>query len=227
MDRVRIIGATNILQRVDSLGCLFNLTTNNFRNKLGGKLRKGAAGRLALDDFSHLLPNSTDLRRPGVGGLLDLVGTSLGKGDSEQAKKIVIRGLHSDVGFDQGLPLANQGSQLVGCEVQSVEVGQAVLPLNFIHTELDLAKGVVLVVLQVSERDLEDSALERIIRILQTTGAVDECLSDTFNWLVSCRRSFSVGKVHTRGSGKWRAPCSCQWLGLCRLIVLQKQKYLP
>jgi len=98
------------LQRVDSLGCLFNLTTNNLRDELRGKLGKGAAGCFALDDFSHLLPNSANLRRPGVGSLLNLVGTSLGKCNSEQAKKIVICGLHSNIGFDQSLPLANKGS---------------------------------------------------------------------------------------------------------------------
>lgn len=144
-----------------------------------GELRQSAAGGLALHDLGHLLADGTDLRRAGVGGLLDLVGASLGEGNGEQAKEVVISGLHGDIGLDEGLPLADQGAQLVGGEVQAVEVGQAVLALDLIHAELDLAEGVVLIVLQVREGDLDDPALQGVVGILQTAGAVDESLADT------------------------------------------------
>ena len=144
-----------------------------------GELRKGAAGGLALHDLGHLLANGADLRRAGVGGLLDLVGASLGESDGEQANEVFIGRLHGDVGLDKRLPLADQGAQLVGGEVQTVEVGQTVLALDLIHAELDLAEGVVLIVLQVCERDLEDPALQGVVGILQTTGTVDESLADT------------------------------------------------
>ena len=147
-----------------------------------GELRQSAAGSLALHDLNHLLANSADLRRAGVGGLLDLVGASLGERNSEQADEIVISRLHSDVGLDQGLPLADQGAQLVGSEVQAVEVGQAVLALDLVHTELDLAEGVVLIVLEVREGDFEDTALQGVVGVLQTAGAVDQSLTDTFRF---------------------------------------------
>jgi len=65
-----------------------------------------------------------------------------------------------------------------------VEVGQAVAALNLVDTELDLAEGVVLIFLEVGEGDLEDTALESVVGVLQTSGAVYEGLSDTVRYLV-------------------------------------------
>ena len=65
-----------------------------------------------------------------------------------------------------------------------MEVGQAVLSLDFIDAELDLAEGVVLVVLEVGKRDFEDTSLQGVVRVLETAGTVDEGLSDTFVWQV-------------------------------------------
>lgn len=178
-------GATYILQGVDALGGLLDLTANDLGDKLVGELRQSAAGGLTLHDLGHLLADGTDLRRAGVGGLLDLVGATLGEGDGEQANEVVIGGLHGNVGLDQRLPLADQGAQLVGGEIQAVEVGQAVLALNLVHTELDLAESVVLIVLQVREGDLEDTALQGVVCVLQTAGAVDKGLADTLIMSVS------------------------------------------
>jgi hypothetical protein len=77
------------------------------------------------------------------------------------------------------LPLADERAELVGGEVEAVEVGQAVLALDLVDAELDLAEGVVLILLQVGERDLEYPALEGVVCVLQTRGAVDEGLADT------------------------------------------------
>lgn len=168
-----------VLQGVDALGGLLNLTANNLGDELVGELRQSAARSLTLNDLGHLLANGADLRRAGVGGLLDLVGASLGEGNGEQAEEVVVSGLHGDVGLDQGLPLADQGAQLVGGEVQTVEVGQAVLALDLVDAELDLAEGVVLIVLEVGEGDLEDTTLQGVVGVLQTAGAVDQSLADT------------------------------------------------
>lgn len=60
-----------------------------------------------------------------------------------------------------------------------MEVGQAVLALDLVDAQLDLSESVVLILLQISEGDLEDSALEGIVRVLQTGGSVNEGLADT------------------------------------------------
>jgi hypothetical protein len=40
---------------------------------------------------------------------------------------------------------------------------------------------VVLILLEIGERDLEDAALEGVVGVLQTGGAVDERLADTMS----------------------------------------------
>lgn len=91
---------TYVLKRVDSLCSLLDLAADNLRDELGGKLGKGAARSLALDDLSHLPADGSDLRRSSVGGLLDLVGAALGESDREEAEEVVIGRLDGDVGLD-------------------------------------------------------------------------------------------------------------------------------
>ena len=66
-----------------------------------------------------------------------------------------------------------------------MEVGQAVLALDFVDSELDFAEGVVFVVLQVGEGDFEDAAFEGVVGVFETGCAVDEGLADTGVELVS------------------------------------------
>lgn len=171
-------GEPYVLQRVDALCRLLDLTADNLGDQLGGELLEVAARGLALDELGHLPADGTDLRCGGVGGLLDLVRAALGESDGEDAEEVVVGGLDGDVGLDQGLPLADERAELVGGEVQAVEVGQAVLALNLVDAELDLAERVVLVLLQIRQRNLEDAALQGIVRVLETGGAVDEGLAD-------------------------------------------------
>jgi hypothetical protein len=175
---------TYVAQGVDALGGLLDLTAHNLRNELGGELAESAARCLAGHDVDHLLADHADLGRPRVGGLLDLVGASLGEGNAEQAEEVVVGGLDDNVGLDQGLPLADEGGELVVGEVETVEVGQAVLALDLVDAQLDLAEAVVLILLEVGEGSLEDAALEGVVGVLQTGGAVDEGLADTGRLLV-------------------------------------------
>lgn len=67
-----------------------------------------------------------------------------------------------------------------------MEVGEAVLALDFINPQFNLAECVVLVLLKISEGDLKDTALEGVVGILQTGSAVDEGLSNTIpEWPLS------------------------------------------
>jgi hypothetical protein len=168
------------------LGSLLNLTTDNFGDELGCELCEGAAGSFALNDLGHLLSDSPNLRGGGIRGLLDLVGSALGECNSEQAEEVVICGLDCDIGLNQGLPLSDERSEFVGCEVKTVEVGQAVLSLNLIDSEFDLSERVVLILLEIRQRNLEDSALQCIICVLETSGSVDESLANTAITLEIC-----------------------------------------
>jgi hypothetical protein len=170
---------TYILQRVDTLSSLLNIATDDLGDELLGELGEGARAGIAGHDFNHLLADRPDLRRSSVCGLLDLVRSSLGESNGEEAEEVVVGGLDNDVGLDEGLPFTDKGSELVGGEVEAVEVGQAVLALDLVDAELDLAERMVLILLQIGERDLEYPALQRVVRVLDTSGAVDEGFSDT------------------------------------------------
>lgn len=112
---------------------LLNLATNDFGNELGGKLLQGTARRLALHNLGHLLADRPDLSRAGVCRFLDLVASALGESNGEETEEVVIGGLDNNVAFDQGLPLADERSELVRGEVEAMEVGKTVSSLNLVH----------------------------------------------------------------------------------------------
>lgn len=60
-----------------------------------------------------------------------------------------------------------------------MEVRQAVLALDLVDTKTNFAERVVLILLEVGERDFNNASLEGIIGVLQTGRAVDESLADT------------------------------------------------
>jgi hypothetical protein len=148
----------HVLQRIDPLRSLLNLPPNHLRNQFPCQLRQRHTRRLPLNNLRHLPPNRPNLRTRRIRSLLDLVRSTLGESDREEAEEVVVRGLDGDVGFDESLPFANQGAEFVGGEVEAVEVGETVLTLDFIDSEFDFAKGVVFVGLEVGEGDFDDAA---------------------------------------------------------------------
>lgn len=161
------------------MASLLDLSSNDLRNQLAGQLAECAACRLPLNNLSHLLSDRSDLRAGSVCGLLDLVRSSLGERNGEESEKVIICGLNCDVGFDESLPLANEGAKFIGGEIKAMEVSQAVLALNFIHAELDLPEGVVFVGLKVGERNFEDTTFEGVVGVFDTSCAVHEGFADT------------------------------------------------
>jgi hypothetical protein len=83
-----------------------------------------------------------------------------------------------------------------------VEVGQAVLALNLVDSESDLAESVVLILLQIGQGDLEYPALQCIVGVLETGGTVDEGLSDALKF-VSIHGAMGDGDRGLRTLG-WR-----------------------
>ena len=198
---------TYVLQRIDALRALLNLTANDLRNELRGELSQRAALSLLLHNLHHLLPDLPDLRAPRVRRLLDLIRPPLRERNAEQSEIVVVGGLDDGIRFDQSLPFAHQRAQLVGSEVEAVEVGQAVLALHLVDAEFDLAEGVVFVFLQVGERDFEDAAFEGVVGVLQTCCAVHEGLADTvISSVLHAIKSTCLCRsiVLSNGEGGWR-----------------------
>ena len=130
------------------------------------------------EDLGDDLSDSSDVRRLSVSVSLDLVGLLSGEGNGEDSQDVVIGGLNGDVSLDKSLPLSDHGSQLISGEVHTVEVGEQVLTLNFIDSQLDLSVRVVLRSLQIGQVNLDNSTLQGIGSVLQTGGLVDQSLTD-------------------------------------------------
>jgi hypothetical protein len=111
------------------LGSLLNLPTDTLWYKLLYQLLQ-LAFRFPLHDLEHLLPDLPDLGRLCVRGLLDLLSVLSGEGDGEKSNEVTVGSSDVDVSLDQGLPFADERSELVGGEVHTVESGEAVLALR-------------------------------------------------------------------------------------------------
>lgn len=206
---------TYVLERVDALGGLLNLTPDDLGDQLLGELGECAGAGLPCHDLHHLLADRPNLGRGSICGLLNLIGPLLGEGNGEETEEVVVGGLDDDIGLDEGLPLADEGAELVGGEIEAVEIGQAVLALHFVDAQLDLAESVILILLEVGERDFEYPTLEGVICVLDTGGAVHEGLADTvIDVLLTerplrcrhCAGDTAAAGFLTLGSGKFLGP---------------------
>ena len=83
-----------------------------------------------------------DLGGLGVGGLLDLVLSSLGEANAEEAELVTVSGGAVNMGLDLGLPLLDDGALLVTGQLHTVEVGEASVTLDLLadETENDVKK---------------------------------------------------------------------------------------
>merc|ERR1712194_910440 len=117
----------DVLQGVDATARLLDLLADGLMDELVDELLERARLRLPGHDVGHLLTDGLDLRVVGVAGLLELVHPLLGEADAEEPQDIAVGRPHVDVRLDQRLPLAHHRPQLVGGELHTVELRQAVV----------------------------------------------------------------------------------------------------
>jgi len=118
-----------------------------------------------------------DLGGLGVGGLLDLVLSSLGEANAEEAELVTVSGGAVNMGLDLGLPLLDDGALLVTGQLHTVEVGEASVTLDLLADETEFTVG-GLVTVEISLVDLVDAAAETVSGKLGTGGAGDQSLAD-------------------------------------------------
>ena len=87
-----------------------------------------------------------------------------GEGNGEESHEVAVVGLGLDEGLDKGVPLLDEGAHLVAGDGKTVEVGEAIVSLDFLNLELDDSPGEVVFVLlvEIGVSDLEDASTERI-----------------------------------------------------------------
>ena len=88
---------------------------------------------------------------------------TLSESNAEDAYEVAILSLGLNEGLDEGVPFLDEGAELVSGDVHAVEVGIAVVSLNFLNLDLNLSPVLFVgLTVQVSERNLEDTSSERI-----------------------------------------------------------------
>lgn len=163
-----------VLEGIDSLGLLLDLLTDGLGDESLNEISQGDLGGLGGHDLDHLSSDASDLSAVGVAVSLVRVGLSLGETNSEEAEGVAVSSLHVNVGLDQRLPLSDQRAELVSGHIHSIEISEALTSLGVLDLELHLSERLVLVLVQVTEVGLADSALEGLSSDLSTDGLGDD-----------------------------------------------------
>ena len=138
------------------------------------KFSESAVRGFLSHGINHSSSDFSDLAHLSIGGLSNLSLLLSGESNAEHSKLVAISGSHGGVGLDEGLPLVDEGAELISGHVHAVEVGEALVPSNILDDELDLSIPLLLVAVQVSEVDVEDSALDFLRRHSGAERSVDE-----------------------------------------------------
>lgn len=126
---------------------------------------------------NHLGADAALLGGLGVASLLELVVLLLREGNAEHADDVSVSRPGVDVGLDDGLLLLDEGAELIAGHIHAVEVEEAVESLHILNTKLDLAVGAGLVLVEVAEGKLDNSALETLRGDLLSLSSGDDGLS--------------------------------------------------
>lgn len=63
------------------------------------------------------------------------------------------------------LPLLDQRSKFVRCEIHTIEAGQAILALDFLDLQFDFTERLGLILVQISQAHFQDASLQSIVGI--------------------------------------------------------------
>jgi len=156
----------DVLEGVELGALLGDLLGDLLGEEFSEEVLEGRFLGLVDHDLHHLGADVLDLGSLGVASGLDLFVLSAGERNGEQTDHVAIGGLGLDEGLDKGVPLLDEGAELVTGDAHTGEVGVAVEFLDLLNLELDDSPGVLVLVLlvQVGVGDLEDASLERFGR---------------------------------------------------------------
>jgi len=151
--------------------------SDSSRDEFSEKLAQ-LTGRCLGHDLSHLGTDFSLLRSLSVRSLLKLRSTSLGESDAEKTKNVSVSSFAVNPTLDQSGPLLHKRAKLVLGESHTMEIGEALVSGDLLDAELDLTEEEILVVVQVSERDFDDTSLETVRGRLKTSSTVNNRLSE-------------------------------------------------
>jgi len=166
-----------VLDGEDRAALLGDLFSNGSRDELLDKRLEVSLGSKLGHVGNHLGADCSALSGLGVAGGRDLVVLGSRESNAKETDSVSVRGAAVNIGLNDGLLLSDQRAKLVTGHVHAVEVQQAVVSLNILDTEPDLAVGKGLVLLEIGERNLDDTSLEVVRSDLGTLGLGNQGLS--------------------------------------------------
>lgn len=141
---------------------LLNLLANILFNQGLDHISERGLLDSSLHDLHHLLSDELLVGSFGVARGLNLSWSLLGEGDAEQSHEVSVGGLGLNEGLNEGVPLLDHGAGMVSGDIHSVEVGIAIISLDFIDLELHSSPGFVVGgisgVVAISKRQSEDTS---------------------------------------------------------------------
>lgn len=91
---------------------------------------------------------------------------ALGETNAEHAKSVSIDCLDIYKCLNERVPFADQGTQLVPCDVHAMEICKAAAALNLFALQLDFPKALVFIEVQVCKVHFVDAPTQRVRRKL-------------------------------------------------------------
>jgi len=167
----------DILDREDALALLLDLLRDGLRNELLDEVAERGTVGFRSHNIAHLLADFLQLRGVGVRGGLDLIGLTGGESDAEHAAGVAVGSFHFDHGLDGGLPLLDQGAELVTGHSHTVEIGEAVASLDILDHQRHLTVSLIVIVVQIGKIDLDDTVHETVRGDLSALGTGHEGLA--------------------------------------------------
>jgi len=114
-------------------------------------------------NLHHLLANELALRSLGVASGANLAAGSLGETDAEHTEEVAVEGLGLNEGLNGGVPLLDNGAELVASDVHTIEVSVAVEALDLLDLDLHLSPSLfVAVSVQISQRYLKHTPFQAV-----------------------------------------------------------------
>jgi hypothetical protein len=114
-------------------------------------------------NLHHLLADELALGALGIASGANLTAGSLGESDAEHSEEVSVEGLGLNEGLNGGVPLLDDGAELVAGDVHTVEVSVAVEALDFLDLDLHLSPSLfVAVSVQISQRNLKHTTFQAV-----------------------------------------------------------------
>jgi hypothetical protein len=170
---------TGMLKGIDGVALGLDFPSNRLSGQLGNNLLQVTRADFLDQNVKHLLSDLTHLGMLGIGGLFQLVLSTLGQSKDKKPQEVAVSGLDVHVGLNQSVPLSDDASQPVSGEFHSVEVGQALLSLDFVNAQLEFpVVGLFFLtfLVQIALGEFKDTATQSVISVLQALSAVDQGL---------------------------------------------------